>query len=251
MLSPGRQSGVAPICMTSGHGFRVVRCPRATPRAREEHTHERGGWAWSQGTTRPARPRAGDGSAGLRAAEKIAPAPGRTRAARRGNSSTKSRQMTKNKLLLVSVFERADRRRGCGAGGRGHLKKLDTNGDGVVTTAEITDGGLERGRTVDRQGRKVTAARQRRRSPSTGNMFGKRDANGDGKLSKGRDRKCRGPLHRIRHRQGRSLSVNELEPHPGEGKHQHGHEASCPATRMATSESPGRKRARAQAARSR
>jgi Ca2+-binding EF-hand superfamily protein len=142
--------------------------------------------------------------------------------------------MTKNKLLLVSVLSSVGIVGVAAAQGDGaeHFKKLDTNGDGVVTTAELTAGALERWTRSDtNKDGKVTADEAKAQlATHKQEMFGKRDANGDGKLTK--DETGKMPEARFTaldtDKDG-ALSVSELEAgHPGmRGKH-HGHEGKLP-----------------------
>jgi len=96
--------------------------------------------------------------------------------------------MTKNKWLLVSVLSAVS---GVGIaaaqpGGAGHFAKLDTNADGVVTTAEFEARVLEHWTKSDaNQDGKVTADEMKAQfAAHKQERFTKRDANGNGVLER-------------------------------------------------------------------
>jgi Ca2+-binding EF-hand superfamily protein len=98
------------------------------------------------------------------------------------------RHMTKNKWLLVSVISALA---GVGVasaqpGGGKHFEKLDTNGDGVVTTSEFQASFLERWTKSDvNQDGKVTAEEFKQKHEAHGQeRFAKLDANGNGTLER-------------------------------------------------------------------
>ena len=97
--------------------------------------------------------------------------------------------MTKNKWLLVSVLSVVSGVGGLAAaqpGGSGRFEKLDTNGDGVVTSAEMQTGLLERWTKADsNQDGKVTAEEMKAQfAAHKQERFGKRDSNGNGVLER-------------------------------------------------------------------
>ncbi|MDB4976401.1 MAG: hypothetical protein JWN48_4742 [Myxococcaceae bacterium] len=96
--------------------------------------------------------------------------------------------MTKNKLLLVSVLSTLA---GVGVaaaqpGGPTHLAKLDTNADGVVSTAELEAGALQRFTSADaNQDGKLTADEMKAAfAAHKQERFSQRDANGNGVLER-------------------------------------------------------------------
>ena len=132
--------------------------------------------------------------------------------------------MTKNKLLLVSVLSSLGIVGGAAAQGDGadHFQKLDSNGDGVVTTAELEAGALARWTRSDtNKDGKVTADEAKSQfDQHKQEMFTKHDVNGDGKLSK--DELGKMPEARFTaldtDKDG-SISQTEMEAgHPGKGK---------------------------------
>lgn len=97
--------------------------------------------------------------------------------------------MTKNKLLLVSVLASLGVASVAAAHpGQGeHFRKLDSNGDGTVTTAELEQGALARWTRSDtNKDGKVTAEEfEAQFAAHKQERFTKHDTNGDGQLERG------------------------------------------------------------------
>ncbi|MDB4989069.1 MAG: EF-hand domain pair family protein [Myxococcaceae bacterium] len=96
--------------------------------------------------------------------------------------------MTKNKLLMVSVLSALTASSAALAqpGGAGHFAKLDTNSDGVVTTAELEAGAVSRFTSADaNHDGKVTADEMKAAfAQHKQERFTERDANHDGVLQR-------------------------------------------------------------------
>lgn len=145
--------------------------------------------------------------------------------------------MTKNKVLLISVLSALAGVSVAAAedGGAPHFGKLDTNGDGTVTTAEFEAGALARfTRSDTNKDGKVTADEAKAHfAAHKQEMFEKKDANGNGVLE--RAEVARMPEQRFARIDGDksgTLSPSELESaHPfrgAKGKAWRGHHKGLP-----------------------